>query len=162
MDFNQATNEFVISVSGIELNELMKLEQQEGLTGSGVLDGSIPVTLANNEILVNDGKMAAREPGGVIRYSPTAKIAAMAQSNTSIGMMVKALSHFQYHKLEVNSDYKSGGDMLLRVKLEGKSRDWQSGQPVNLNLNLHENIPTLLRSLQLSDEISEQVQKQYK
>lgn len=76
-------------------------------------------------------------------------------------MMVKALSNFQYQVLEVNSDYQAGGDLLLKVRLEGKNPDWQGGQPVNLNLNLQENIPALLRSLQLSDEISEKVRKHY-
>jgi len=97
----------------------------------------------------------------VIQYGPPAKIAALAESNTSVGMMVKALSNFQYQVLDVKSDYKAGGDLLLQVRLEGKNPDWQRGRPVNLNLNLQENIPALLRSLQLSDEISEQVRKRY-
>jgi hypothetical protein len=61
----------------------------------------------------------------------------------------------------VTTDYKPGGDLVLQVRLEGNNPQWQEGQPVHLNLNLEENIPTLLRSLQLSSEISEQVEKRY-
>ena len=85
----------------------------------------------------------------------------MAKSNASLDLVLKALSNFQYQVLDVISDYKAGGDLTLRVRLEGKNPDWQGGQPINLNLKLQENIPTLLRSLQLSDEISEKVKKRY-
>jgi hypothetical protein len=76
-------------------------------------------------------------------------------------MIVDALSNFQYHILDVTSDYKPGGDLSLQVHLEGENPDWQSGQPIHLNLNLEENIPALLRSLQLSDEITNRVRKSY-
>ncbi|MGD8925580.1 MAG: YdbH domain-containing protein [Thioalkalispiraceae bacterium] len=162
LDFSRDVNEFVVKLDHIALNEIIQLEQQDGIQGSGVLDGQIPIQITDKELLVNQGQLSARPPGGVIRYTPTPRIAALAESNTSIGLMVKALSNFQYNVLDVNSDYKPGGDLDLKVRLEGHNPDWQSGRPVNLNLNLHENIPVLLRSLQVGDEISEQVRKRYK
>ena len=77
-------------------------------------------------------------------------------------MVVDALTDFQYHKLDVSTDYQPGGNLILRVSLKGKNPNWQSGRPVNLNLNLEENIPALLRGLQLSGEITERVRKHYK
>lgn len=161
LDFGRDENALVVKLEHIGLNEIMQLEQQEGLQGSGVLDGEIPIAFTGKNIGVAQGRLSAREPGGVIRYTPTAKIAELAKSNTSIGLMVKALSNFRYQVLDVNSDYKPNGDLKLQVRLEGNNPDWQSGRPVNLNLNLHENIPALLRSLQVSGEISEQVRKRY-
>ena len=110
---------------------------------------------------MSQGKLSAREPGGSIRYTPTAKVAALAQSNPSVNIVVKALSNFQYHLLDVKTDYQPGGELNLQVRLQGKNPDWQEGQPVHLNLNLEENILTLLRSLQMSDDISERVRKRY-
>lgn len=161
LDFSRDKNAFVLQLDSIALHEIMKLEQQEGLQGGGLLDGQLPIEISGEGLVVTQGKLAAREPGGYISYAPTAKVAAMAQSNQSVGMMVKALSNFQYQVLEVNTDYKPGGDLTLKVRLEGNNPEWQGGQPVHLNLNLQENIPTLLRSLQLSDEISEGVSKRY-
>jgi len=160
-DLAREKNNIPVHVSGLSLAKLIELEQQEGVTGTGVLDGQIPLELSGKEIVVTDGKLTAREPGGVIRYTPTERIAVLAQSNMSVGMMTEALSDFHYHRLEVTGDYKPGGVLMLQVRLEGKNPSWQSGRPVNLNLNLQENIPALLRSLQLSDEISERVRKHY-
>lgn len=161
LDFGRDKNAFVVQLEQLDLHEIMQLEKQEGLVGSGKLDGQIPIDISSQGIVVTQGKITAREPGGEIRYTPTPKVAAMAQSNQGVGMMVKALSDFQYNLLEVNTDYKPGGDLVLQVRLEGHNPEWQKGQPIHLNLNLQENIPTLLRSLQLSDEISTQVQKRY-
>ena len=161
LNFGRDKNAFVVQLEQIGLNDIMKLEQQEGLEGSGVLDGQIPIEISSKDIFVTHGQLSARKPGGVIRYTPTPKVAALAQSNASVGMMVKALSNFRYQVLDVISNYKPGGDLTLQVRLEGKNPDWQRGQPVNLNLNLHENIPALLRSLQLSEDITERVRKRY-
>jgi hypothetical protein len=158
-DFYREKNAFVLQLEGIALDDLMELERQEGLSGDGRLDGRMPIEIVNNEIVISEGKLTARDPGGVIKYEPTARVAALAKTNTSVGLMVKALSNFQYEVLDVTSDYLAGGDLRLKVRLQGHNPDWQQGQPINLNLNLEENIPALLRSLQLSNEISEEVRK---
>jgi hypothetical protein len=161
VDFARDTNAFVVQLEGLGLSDIMQLEQQEGLQGSGKLDGQIPVEITRDGIVVTQAKLAAREPGGHIQYIPTEKVAALAESNASVSMIVEALSNFQYHLMDVTSDYKTNGDLMMQVRLEGKNPGWQGGQPIHLNLNLQENIPTLLRSLQLSDELSEKVRKRY-
>ena len=89
------------------------------------------------------------------------KVLILAAATPRVPMVVEALSTFQYQVLDVTSDYEPAGDLKLQIHLEGESPDWQAGQPVHLNLNLEENIPALLRSLQLSGEITERVRKQY-
>jgi hypothetical protein len=161
LDFGREKNAFVVQLEQIGLNEIMKLEQQQGLAGSGMLDGQIPIEITSEGIVVTQGQLTARAPGGSIRYTPTAKVAALAKSNPSVNIVVKALSNFQYHLLDVNTNYQPGGELNLQVRLQGKNPDWQEGQPVHLNLNLEENILALLRSLQMSDDISERVRKLY-
>ena len=134
---------------------------REGLQGTGRLDGQLPIEITPEGIEVVHGQLSVRAPGGDIRYLPTEKVLTLAQTNPSVKMVVEVLSNFQYHVLDVISDYKPGGDLTLQIHLEGKNPDWQAGQPVHLNLNLEENIPLLLRSLQLSDEITERVRKEY-
>ena len=161
LDFDREKNTFVVQLEQIGLNEIMKLEQQEGLAGSGMLDGQIPLEISSDGIMVKHGQLSARSPGGNIRYTPTAKVAALAQANPNVDIVVKALSNFQYHLLDVSTDYQPDGDLSLQVRLKGMNPDWQGGQPVHLNLNLEENILDLLRSLQISTDISERVRKLY-
>jgi len=161
LDFGQDKNQLMLQLEGIGLNEIVGLEQQEGLQGTGILDGHLPIEITPAGIQVTQGKLSARAPGGTIRYLPTEKVLALAQSNASVKMLIDALSNFQYHKLDVISDYTPEGDLALQVRLEGKNPEWQSGRSVNLNLNLEENIPKLLRSLQVSGEITERVREHY-
>ena len=115
LDFGREKNTFVVQLEQIGLNEIMKLEQQEGLAGSGMLDGQIPVEISSEGIMVTRGQLSARAPGGNIRYTPTAKVAALAQANPNVDIVVKALSNFQYHLLDVNTDYQPDGDLSLRL-----------------------------------------------
>jgi len=161
LDPGKDKHRFVVQLEGIGLNDILQLEQQQDLRGSGKLDGRIPIEITHDGIHVAQGKLSAREPGGGINYSPTEKVLALAKTNASVKMIVDALGNFQYHKMDVTSDYKPSGDLVLKVRLEGKNPDWKAGQPVNLNLSVEENIPTLLRSLQLSGEITERIRERY-
>ena len=160
-DFGRDKNPVLVKLEHIRLNDIMQLEQQVSMQGSGVLDGQIPIEISRGGIEVTHGNLSARTPGGTIRYLPTEKVSVLAKTNPSVKMVVDALSNFQYHVLNVTSDYKPDGNLNLQVHLEGENPDWQAGQPVHLNLNLDENIPALLRSLQLSGEITEHVRKRY-
>jgi hypothetical protein len=161
LDPGKDKHRFVVQLEGIGLNDILQLEQQQDLRGSGKLDGRIPIEITHEGIHVAQGKLSARAPGGGINYLPTARVLALAKTNASVKMIVDALGNFQYHKMDVTSDYKPSGDLVLKVRLEGHNPDWQAGQPVNLNLNVEENIPTLLRSLQLSGEITERIRERY-
>jgi len=161
LDLNLDKNAFVVKIDKLQLADIMKLEQQEGLSGDGLLSGEIPVEITGEGVVVKQGTLFSVGTGGAIRYIPAVTVAAMAEKNSSIQTALGALSNFQYHRLDVASDYTQAGDLTLKIRLEGKNPDWQQGQPVHLNLNLQENIPTLLRSLQLSGELSERVRKHY-
>lgn len=161
LDFARDENTFMVQLEHIDLNEIVSLEQQEGLQGSGFLDGRIPIRLSREGIAVDNGRLDVRKPGGVIRYTPTPRVASLAQSNQSVGMIVQVLRNFRYQVMNVRSDYHTKGDLKMQVHLEGSNPDWQAGKPVHLNLNLQENIPVLLRSLQLGGEITERVREHY-
>ena len=61
---------FTLKLDGLQLDRLLQLEQQQGLEGTGVLDGKVPITLNGETITIQDGRVAIRPPGGVIRFEP--------------------------------------------------------------------------------------------
>lgn len=143
----------MLHLQGIELARLLELEQQPGLQGTGALDGTLPVVITPDGIRMRQGRLAARAPGGVIRYRPTEKVRKMAKNNRGIGMLTEALTDFRYRQLDITANYHKSGDLDLRVMLKGHNPAWQKGRPLHLNLTLQENIPVLLRSLQAASTL---------
>ncbi len=158
-DSARATNRFTIDIEHVDLARVVALEQQQEIVATGTLDGHLPVTLTRRGASVAGGQMRAIPPGGVIRYHPSGTIGTMAESNPNLQLIVQALSNYYYEKLDIDVNYAENGDLALAIAMAGRNPDWNAGQPVNLNINLSENIPTLLRSLRLSEDIGGEVEK---
>jgi hypothetical protein len=158
-DLRRETNHFAIDLEGLDLARVVALERQFGVEASGALDGRLPFSVTPRGMTIADGQLRARAPGGVVRYTPNEAARAMAASNPSVKLVQEALSNYHYAQLEADVQYSEGGDLALRVAMAGQNPDWNAGQPVKLNINLNDNVPMLLRSLRLADDISEQVEK---
>ena len=55
--------------------------------------------------------------------------------------------------------YDEGGELLLSVQLQGRNPDMNNGQEINLNVNITDNIPSLLKSLQASRVITDELER---
>ncbi len=158
-DVKRETNQLAIELENFDLGRIVALERQFGIEASGALDGRLPLSLSPRGVTIAGGQLRARPPGGVVRYTPNEAARAMAASNPSVKLVQDALSNYHYTELEADVDYAETGDLTLRVAMAGQNPDWNAGQPINLNVNLTDNIPMLLRSLRLADDISEQVEE---
>jgi hypothetical protein len=154
LDLAQLDQTFTVQVGQLDLQQLLQVERQQGLEGTGLLDGFIPIRLTPTGVQVHAGKLAARPPGGVLRYQPTSEAAQeRAPSDTSLSQVLQALSDFHYQVLTVGVQYEMDGTLKLAVRLEGQNPSWQQGQPVHFNLNVEDNIPKLLQSLRIAQGI---------
>jgi len=107
---------------------------------------------------VENGQLAARAPGGVLRFvSP--RLQAMAQANPGMNLVTEALENFHYRHLSSSVGYDERGTLNLGLRLEGRNPDLEGGRPINFNINLEEDIPALLTSLQLSDRVNRTIQQ---
>jgi hypothetical protein len=70
-----------------------------------------------------------------------------------------ALDNFHYDVLRSGVDYREDGTLDLSLRLEGRNPSMNNGQPINFGISLEENIPQLLTSLQLTDRVSETIQR---
>ena len=153
---------FTLKVDGISLDRLLQLEQQQGLTGTGVLDGSVPVTLNGETITIRDGRVAVRPPGGVIRFAPQEETRLMlVAAKSEMELVLRALENFRYDVLRAVVNYQEDGTLLLETRLEGKNPNMKESPPVHFNLNVEENIPALLQSVQVVKHIEQQLEKAF-
>ncbi|UJJ30171.1 YdbH domain-containing protein [Halopseudomonas maritima] len=158
LDLAQREQRAELQLQGLELGRLFEVYPTEGLSGGGTLDGRLPVLLRDGQLLIDDGAVAAREPGGVLRYRSD-KLQRLAAANPSMRELAGVLEDFHYTVLSSQVDYGENGNMVLGLRLQGSNPDFQQGRQVNLNVTLEENIPALLASLQLSGKVSEIIQQ---
>lgn len=153
---------FTLKVDGVQLDRLLQLEQQQGLDGTGVLDGSIPITLNGETITIHEGRVAVRPPGGVIRFAPLDETRQMlVQAKPEMKLVLRALENFRYDVLRAAVHYREDGTLSLETRLEGKNPDMKESPPVHFNLNVQENIPALLQSVQVVKDIEQRLEKAF-
>ncbi len=160
LDFAHPDQTFPVKVEQLDLQQLLHLEQQKGIEGTGALSGVIPVILTQTGVQVHDGILEAHPPGGVLRYQPTPETAQeVAPADSQLSLVLQALSDFHYNALKLGIQYEEDGTLKLTVRLEGKNPDWQQGRPVHFNLTVQENIPALLKSLRVVQGIEQSLQE---
>lgn len=160
LDLTRPPALFTVKFDGLQLDQLLQLEQQKGLDGTGILDGVIPITLNATSIQVQDGKLAARAPGGVIHFQPLEDTAqALIQNTPEMEIVLQSLRNFHYDVLKANVSYQEDGTLNLETRLEGKNPDFKKARPVHFNLNVEENIPALLKSLRVVKGIEEKIEE---
>ena len=142
---------------GLQLPALFEAYPAEGLSGTGVIDGELQAQRSKQGLSIEQGTLQAREPG-VLRFR-SAKIQALGQSNQAMRLVAEALDDFHYDLLTSQVRYATDGTLNLGLRLHGHNPALEGGRPVNLSVNLEEDIPALLTSLQLSDRVSETIQR---
>ncbi|UAW98553.1 YdbH domain-containing protein [Halopseudomonas nanhaiensis] len=158
LDLAAERQHLVIDLRGLQLASLFEAYPADGLSGRGTLDGQLPVSLVDGQVTVDSGSVRAREPGGVLQYR-SERLSELGRSNLGMRELAVALDDFRYSVLSSELDYGEDGMLILGLRLEGNNPDLQNGRPVHLNINLEENIPALLASLQLSGQVSDIIQK---
>jgi hypothetical protein len=153
---------FTVLVRQLDLHQVLSLEQHQGLQGTGLLDGSIPVTVTKQGLTVKDASLEARPPGGRIQYHASPEAAkSVTQANVNMQLVLQALSNFHYNVLQVVAQYDEDGLLQLKAQLEGKNPDQKKSPPIHFNLAVQENIPALLRSLRVVQDLEDSVQHRF-
>jgi hypothetical protein len=153
-DLQQSTLVFPLHLQGLDLNQLFTLYPAEGLAGSGLIDGQLPLSIGPAGIEIEQGQLHARAPGGRLEFH-SARIRALGRSNPAMQLVTQSLENFQFTTLSSQVNYDRNGKLLLAVRLEGRNPAIEQGRPIHFNINLEEDVPTLLASLQLTDKVNE-------
>ncbi|MNO77319.1 hypothetical protein D3C76_684240 [compost metagenome] len=153
----KAEQGMTLHLEGVRLEEILRAYPAEGLSGTGVLDGALPMRVDRSGVRISGGTIAARGPG-VLQFR-SEKIRALGRSNPGMQLVTSTLDDFRYDQLSSRVDYDEAGRLVLALTLRGRNPTVEQGRPVNLNVNLEENLPALLTSLQLSDRVSETIRR---
>lgn len=143
-------------LNNIRVDRLMTVYPAEGLAGTGRLQGEVPLVIGRDGVQVAGGNIRAVAPGGTLKL-PADRLQALARNNATMDLVVQALQNFNYSVLNSTIDYDQKGTLNLGLRLEGSNPQVRDGHPIVVNINLQEDIPALLTSLQLSGRVNEAV-----
>lgn len=147
--------ELNLVVSDVDLAQVTDLANYDDLAVTGRVSGYLPVRVAADGIRIEDGLIGALRPGGTIRYTPR-----QPPSDPRMQTVNELLSDYRFETLNSYVRLDESGDLLLRTEITGVNPGVNPDQPINLNVNIEDNIPQLLRSLRAGREISRILEEQ--
>ena len=144
-----------LTLANIDLAEVMALEGED-IKGEGRLYGTLPVRVNDGKVSMSNGRIRASEAGGVIQISPELSL---GTGQPGIDFALEALANFNYQTLTAIADYEENGDLQLAVGLKGRNPDIEKGRPIHYNLNINENIFSLIDALNAQSGVTERVER---
>lgn len=154
-DFGQAS-QLEVEIGGLQLKDMLTLAAYDAVDGDASLTGVLPLTISSQGIVMKDGNIAA-DGAGYIKYTPPG---GAESDNVALQLVNQALSNYQFDTLSSEVEYQESGELKLNMKLSGANPDMNEGQKINLNVNLTDDIPALLKSLQLSRTITDMLERE--
>lgn len=163
VDYHLQDNDshFTIVIDSIDLNRVLGMSAYRGVSATGLVSGQLPVRLQGLTPSISGGTLNALHPGGTIRYSSGTTASASGNAsvgNQSLDLVYQALEHYRFNLMETRVDYQQSGELDLAIRMEGVSPELNGGQRINLNLNINDNIPALLQSLQAARSVTDSIQ----
>ena len=149
-------NRLDLVLASLDIASIIALADYPGVEADGLISGYLPIRIRDGVPTIEQGLVGALKPGGTIRYTPAT---GSPSANQTVQLVNDALSNYQYRILDSHVYYDEDGELLLEVQMRGRNPDMNDVQAINLNINISDNIPTLLRSLQASRVIEESLER---
>jgi Dicarboxylate transport len=151
----------ILTAERLKLDEIFALAQLDGLTGEGTMHGTLPITVAGSEAVIDNGELVSDRPGWV-RYRPDEAPAALQAGGENVNLLLQALENFRYEELRLTIDGRTDGEMDVGLHIAGANPDLYDGYPIEFNLNLEGALAEVLRAglagYQIPERIRERMQ----
>lgn len=149
---------FYLDLSQLDIARLLAQYPATEIQGSGLVSGVLPIQWSPDGFFVEEGVVASHPPGGQIQYR-SERVRQMAESNMFLDIVMQALDDFHYSELSGTVGYSEDGKLSLGLLLEGQNPALEQGRPIRLEVAMEEDLPALLTSLQLVNQLNEVIQE---
>lgn len=145
----------------VDMAAIMALQQQSGVQGGGIsiqgdLHGDIPLNLLNGKVSIADARVKNMAPGE-IKIENNQAFDALKQQQPHISEQLALLEHIQFDHLLADLTMQENGELFADIQIKGINPEQQ--QPLNFNYTHQQNIYTLLKSLRLTEQVEQQLEK---
>ena len=148
INFNDAI-QLELIVDRLDLSELVRTQNMDGLYTSGKLSGRIPVHYINGQFNVSDGRMNSID-GGKIRY--TTPLSQSTNINDQLKLTFDVLEDFNYTTLNSKIIYDDD-TLLFKSAISGRNPTVANGRLINLNLNTEVGLKGALETMRIQSGI---------
>ena len=142
-----------LELRGLSLREILSLHKQEYIEAEGTIDATIPIQISAQGLSVSQGKVTS-QGGGWVKYQG----GALAMENAALGVTQQALKEYRFTSLDAQLRYDANGQLSIAAQLRGTSPALNTDRPVHVNLELEENLLDLYKSIQIANDIEQQLQ----
>ena len=149
----------VLSAKRLSVEQILAAMDFEGLSGTGFLDGRLPLEQRGRHVRVAAGELRATEPG-VIRYAAGAGTAAVAAEQPQLAPVLGALEDLRYETLTLEVSGDASEQLDVKVQVRGSNPNFQQGRPVVLNVNVEAPVSSLLRAGMLAYRVPAEIEGQ--
>jgi len=149
-----------LEIEGLDLAELLRILDIDGLSGSGRLSGRIPIAIEGESVTIANGRIAAEAPG-TLRFESERARQVLAAAGESAALMLRALEDFRYDELSLAIDKPAGAGARLTLALLGHNPDVLDGYPFRFNINLEGDTDRLVAALSQAYSLSNRVLRQF-
>lgn len=156
IDPAMARSDTLIRISNIDLESFFNLIKVDGLTGSGHLDGQIPLTLKENQVTITQGHLAARTPG-VLRFQSEKASQLLASTGKEMNLLLQAAQDFHYTELSMDLDKAVTHDLVAKLSLLGNNPAVKEGRAFRLNIKLETDIDKILQTINRGYNLSHEI-----
>ena len=149
-----------LRAENLDLSELFKIAPLDGLSATGTVQGTIPLSIRKENINLKNGQLETTGPG-LIKYNPQ-ELPAFLRDNSQqqIVDLRNALTAFEYETLKMTLDGDLAADQKITLSLKGKNPLFYEGRPVNLNLNVEGPLQSVLKYNPGGSQIPDSIKKQ--
>jgi hypothetical protein len=140
-----------VVLRGLDLGAAVSLLGRPEVTVTGVIDGELPARVEEGSVSIQAGRVYGTAPG-VIRYRAGDGSAAITAQ--PLDTVYRVLANLHYDVLDAVVTYRPDGELALLTRIEGYNPDVARAQPIHLNLNVEQNVLSLLRSLRAADNVN--------
>jgi Dicarboxylate transport len=133
-----------LKIRAVDLGAVLSLLDIDGLSGSGTIEGQVPVRVDPGGAAIRAGQLVATGPG-IMRYTGTGlpETGTDASASDPIKLMREALADFHYTGLTLTLDRAVSGEGSLLVHLEGANPQVLDNHPFVFNIRLDANFDKL-------------------
>lgn len=142
------SRDMVLDLMGLDLRELARLIDVEGVELEGRVSGAVPVHLEGEDgIAASDVTLTSDGPGIIRIAGSIARDAIGGSAGEQVDLVLQTLEDFRFDSLLLHMDKALDGEAEMRVTLAGANPAVLDGHPFKFNVNVSGNADRLFQTI---------------